>query len=182
MQTRDLKSVYNSPNPGGAKAPPIISFVGKSNSGKTTFLEKLIPELKRRGFRLGVIKHDAHSFNIDHPGKDSFRLKNAGADTILISSSSKIALIKDVSTDIPLQELSRDFLEDVDLILTEGCKRENAYKIEVSRRESFTEFVCTDQERIAVIADWFPETESPLFDLEDVIGVADLIKEMFFGD
>ena len=71
-----------------------VSFVAKSGTGKTTLLEKVITELKCRGYRVGVIKHDAHRFDIDHPGKDSHRLTLAGADTMLISSPEKLAVIK----------------------------------------------------------------------------------------
>jgi len=68
---------------------PVVSFVAKSGTGKTTLLEKVIAELKQRGYRVGAIKHDAHRFDIDHPGKDSHRLTSAGADTMLISSPDK---------------------------------------------------------------------------------------------
>lgn len=163
----------------GRPAPPIISFVGKSNSGKTTFLEKLIPELRRRGFRVGVIKHDTHGFDIDHPGKDSYRLKAAGANSAIISSPAKLALVKDTGEDLPLDTLRDDFLMDMDIVLTEGYKRERAPKIEVSLRENTTEILCGEGECIAIVADWKPETGAPLFDLNNASGVADFIQEKF---
>ncbi len=76
---------------------PIISIVSKKNCGKTTLLEKLIPELKQRGYRVGTIKHDVHGFNIDHEGKDTFRHKSAGADIVAISCPWKISIIMDVA-------------------------------------------------------------------------------------
>src|SRR5512136_2667670 len=82
-----------------------VSFVAKSGTGKTTLLEKVIAELKGRGYRVGVIKHDAHRFDIDHPGKDSHRLTAAGADTMLISSPEKLAVIKIHEASPPLEEL-----------------------------------------------------------------------------
>jgi len=73
---------------------PVLSIVGKSDSGKTTLIEKLIPELKHRGYRVGTIKHDAHRFEMDHEGKDTYRHFHAGADTVLISSAEKMAMQK----------------------------------------------------------------------------------------
>ena len=74
--------------------PPVVSIVAKSGTGKTTLLEKLISELKRRGYTVGVVKHDAHRLEIDHEGKDSWRLTQAGADTMLITSPAKVAMVK----------------------------------------------------------------------------------------
>ena len=79
---------------------PVVSIVGKSNSGKTTLLEKLIPELKRRGYRVATVKHDTHGFEVDQPGKDTWRLAQAGADAVVISSSDKLALIKRVRDEL----------------------------------------------------------------------------------
>ena len=73
---------------------PIISIVGKSDSGKTTLIEKIIPELNKRGYRVATVKHDVHGFDIDIEGKDSWRHKNSGAHTVVISSPQKIAMIR----------------------------------------------------------------------------------------
>lgn len=73
---------------------PIVSIVGRTNSGKTTLIEKLIPELKKRGYKVGVIKHTKHQFEIDHPGKDTWRMTKAGADTVVIVSDKKLAMIR----------------------------------------------------------------------------------------
>ena len=81
------------------KTPPIVSIVGNSGSGKTTFLEKLIPEMIRRGFKVGTIKHDVHGFEMDKPGKDSWRHKRAGAHTTMISSPYQIGMVMDVDED-----------------------------------------------------------------------------------
>ncbi|MDP2972779.1 MAG: molybdopterin-guanine dinucleotide biosynthesis protein B, partial [Deltaproteobacteria bacterium] len=84
---------------------PIISIVGKSDSGKTTFIEKLLPELVRRGYRVATVKHDVHGFEVDREGKDSWRHKQAGAHTVIISSPTKVALIRDVEKDLRLDEI-----------------------------------------------------------------------------
>jgi molybdopterin-guanine dinucleotide biosynthesis protein B len=102
---------------------PIISIVGKSNSGKTTLIEKLIPELNRRGYRVGTVKHDVHGFEVDKEGKDSWRHRKAGAYSTIISSPQQIALIRTMSYDAPLDEIRDRFIQDVDIIIAEGYKR-----------------------------------------------------------
>ena len=98
----------------------VVAFVAKSNTGKTTLLEQVIRELKNRGYKVGAIKHDAHRFDIDHPGKDSHRLTEAGADTMLITSQEKLALIKRHGASPPLEDLIATYFTDVDIVLTEG--------------------------------------------------------------
>src|SRR4030066_1340246 len=101
---------------------PIISIVGKSASGKPTLIEKLVPELVRRGCRVATVKHDVHGFGVDREGKDSWRHKKAGAHTVVISSPTKLALIRDVDHDATLAELRDKYIRDVDLLLSEGFK------------------------------------------------------------
>ena len=113
--------------------PSVISIVGKSESGKTTLIEKLIPELKRRGYRIGIVKHAHHGFDMDRKGKDSYRHRQAGADTVMIASPGQIAMIKDVPGE-RLDDLI-PFFNDMDLLITEGFKRDRAPKIEVFRAE-----------------------------------------------
>lgn len=165
-----------------SSSPPIISFVGKSDSGKTTFLEKLLPELKKRGYKAGVVKHDVHGFDIDHPGKDSHRLKSAGAYATIISSPFKIAMVKDVEQDTALVNIAADYLADCDIALTEGYKRESVCRIEVSYSANTKEILCGEGECIAFVADWTPETTAPVFGLDDAAGVADFIEKTFFPD
>ncbi len=112
--------------------PPVISIVGFSGSGKTTLLEKLIPELTRRGIRVGTIKHHLHDFDMDKPGKDSWRHKQAGAVVTIISTPSRIGMSMDVDHDHKPHELV-PFFDGVDIILTEGYKRGDNAKLEVFR-------------------------------------------------
>src|SRR3989304_10168370 len=98
---------------------PIISIVGKSDVGKTTLIEKLIPELKNRGYRVATIKHDVHGFDMDIEGKDSWRHKKAGADTVIISSPAKVGIVKDVERDLMLEELRGRYIQNVDIIISE---------------------------------------------------------------
>ena len=118
---------------------PMISVVGTSDSGKTTLLEKVVKELSSRGWRIATIKHDVHGFEIDHEGKDSWRHKRAGAHMTIISSPSKIAMVQDSDHDLTLNEIRDRFVRDVDLITTEGYKREAKPKIEVYRPEAHAE-------------------------------------------
>ena len=122
---------------------PIISIVGKSDSGKTTLIEKLIPVLTQRGYRVATVKHDIHGFEVDQEGKDSWRHKQAGAHTVVISSPDKIALIRDVERDLNLGEIRDLLIRDVDLILSEGYKKDIQPKIEIFRKEKHKKLLCT---------------------------------------
>ena len=157
---------------------PIISVVGKSGVGKTTFLEKLIAELKGRGLRVAVIKHDVHGFQIDRPGKDSWRLAQAGSDSVVIASAKKLALIKRLEGEMALGEIAA-FLTDVDIILTEGYKRGDAPKIEVSRRGRGGELLCTPDELVAIVSDQLFDLDVPQFGLDDTVGIVDLLEGTF---
>jgi molybdopterin-guanine dinucleotide biosynthesis protein MobB len=160
-----------------------LSFVAKSGTGKTTLLEKVIRELKDRDYRVGVIKHDAHRFNIDHPGKDSYRLTAAGADTMLIASPEKLALIKQHPASPPLDELLATYFSDVDIVLTEGFKKSGLPKIEINRRERSATLICRGEEHdptlIAVASDQSLEVDVPLLDLNDTSAITDFVEERF---
>lgn len=159
---------------------PIISIVGKSEVGKTTLLEKLIAELKRRGYRVGTIKHDTHGFEIDEPGKDSWRHAQAGSDAVLISSPEKLALIKRLDRERTIDELLA-YLGDVDLVLTEGYKSGDRPKIEVSRQARGKELLCHEEELLALVTDQPFDLDVPQFAFEDVAELADLIEERFLS-
>ena len=158
-----------------------VAFVAKSGTGKTTLLEKVIAELKNRGYRIGVIKHDAHRFDIDHPGKDSHRLAAAGADTMLISSPEKLALIKKHTEPPPVEELLATYFSDVDLILTEGFKKSCLPKIEVHRKERSSTLLCRGAEHdptlVAVASDEPLELDVPVLDLNNPAQVADFVEK-----
>jgi molybdopterin-guanine dinucleotide biosynthesis protein MobB len=161
---------------------PIVSFIGKKNSGKTTVLLGVIRELCNRGYRLAVIKHDAHSFEIDVPGTDSYRIREAGAVVVGISSPEKYAWVVDTDEDRALAELVSRVREPVDLVITEGFKQQDAPKIEVSRRARSTTLVAAPDELIGIAADQaFPDYPVPGFALEDFVGLADLIEKCILG-
>lgn len=153
---------------------PVISLVGKSNCGKTTYLEKLISEMKRRGFKVATIKHDVHGFDIDKPGKDTWRHAQAGADIVCISSPQKMAMIKKVEQELLLDEVI-DYIDGVDIIFTEGYKRESKRKIEVFRKEASVSPLCSKEELLAMASDVKVYDDVPHFSLEDASDMADFL-------
>ena len=136
---------------------PIIGFVAQSGTGKTTLLIQLIPLLKQRGLRIGLIKHSHHDFEIDYPNKDSFRLRKAGASPVLLVSPFRRVII----TETPEQQepsLNQQLLyldqSELDLILVEGFKQETLLKIEVHRPSiNQTVLYPNDAQIIAVASD-----------------------------
>jgi molybdopterin-guanine dinucleotide biosynthesis protein len=174
-------------NGGVAMQPPAVCIVSKSGSGKTTLLEKLIAELKARGYRVGAVKHDAHSFDIDHPGKDSWRLTQAGADSMLITSPQKIAMVRQNRPgQVPeLSETIANYCQDLDIVLTEGFKRSSLPKIEVHRQQRSSRLLCRDEEHdptlIAVASDCELRLDVPVYDINDANGLCDLIVSRFLA-
>lgn len=163
--------------------PPIVSIVGESDAGKTTLLEKLVHELKERGYRIGTVKHDVHDFDIDHEGKDSWRHKQAGACTVAISSPRKLALVKDVESEETLDSLVSKYFPDVDIILTEGYKKENKPKIEVLRTQANEAPLCNKDEHIvALVSDTSLDLGVPCFEPDDIKGLADFLGKRFLTE
>jgi molybdopterin-guanine dinucleotide biosynthesis protein B len=159
---------------------PIISIVGKSNSGKTTLVEKLIPELVKRGYRVATIKHNKHGFDIDHEGKDSWRHKQAGACTTVIACPTRVALIEDIDRDYSLGEIRDKYIKDADVILAEGYKGNPFPKIEVFRSELKRELLCGKEDNLLALAsDVKLDIGVPCLDINDVKGIADLIERKF---
>jgi len=158
--------------------PPVISIVGKSNSGKTTFIEKLIDELNSRGYRVATIKHTPQGMSLDKPDKDSWRHLNAGSEATAISSPDKVIMVTPVSQELSLDEIARFFGEEYDIILAEGFKQDNAPKIEVHRKEVGSP-LSTIKKIIAIATDEPLETKTRQFSLEDIKGLADLLEKGF---
>ncbi len=159
---------------------PILSIVGKSDSGKTTLIEKLVPELTRRGYRIATVKHDVHGFEVDREGKDSWRHKQAGAHSVVISSPTKAALIRDVEKDMTLEEIREKLIRDVDLILSEGYKKDVQPKVEIFRKEMHKKLLCTKKDNlVAIVSNRKFRAGVPCFDLEDTKGLANFIEKEF---
>ena len=158
--------------------PQIICIVGRSQSGKTTLIEKLIPVLKNRGHRIGTIKHSHHIFDFDKSGKDSWRHKDAGAETVIIASPGKIAMVKNDHQGT-LESLQHYF-NDLDLLITEGYKDAHRPKIEVVRAARHGDVLLKDDGYlVAVVSDADLDIDLPVFGLEDVDNLADFIEEQY---
>ena len=152
---------------------PVYSVVAFSGTGKTTLLVKLVEELKARGLRVAVIKHDAHEFDIDHEGKDSWRFTRAGADVTAVVSGSKAALME--NRPVPLEALL-ERITDVDIILTEGYKSGGWPKIAVHRAATGKPMPVPPEECFAVVSDVPGCTCAHCFGLDDISGLADLLS------
>ncbi len=160
--------------------PPVIAFIGKPDSGKTTLLEKLIPELRQRGYRIGTIKHHVHAFEMDKPGKDTWRHKQAGASTVALSSPTGLGIIRDVDEDLTIEELVGRYYGDIDLVITEGYKRLSLPKIEVFRSTLHAEpLPDRDETWVAMVSDTAGPKDLPCFALDDIVGLADFLEERF---
>lgn len=159
---------------------PVISVVGKSKVGKTTLLVKMLTEIKKRGYRVATIKHDVHGFTIDQPGKDTWKHAQAGSDIVIISSPQKMAIIEKVDEERKLDEIIKKLdPEHLDLIITEGYKKENKPKIEVFRSIVSTTLLCSKEELFAVVTDVPLNTGVPEFGHDDSTDIIDLIEEKF---
>jgi molybdopterin-guanine dinucleotide biosynthesis protein B len=155
----------------------IFGFAGWSGSGKTTLIERVIPALAGRGLKVSLIKHAHHSFDVDQPGKDSYRHRHAGCAEVLISSSTRWALMHELrgAPEPTLEELV-PHVAPCDLLLVEGFKRAAIPKLEVYRRENGKPRLHLDDPHIVAIAtDQRFETTLPQFDLGDIESVADFI-------
>ncbi|RTZ96154.1 MAG: molybdopterin-guanine dinucleotide biosynthesis protein B [Deltaproteobacteria bacterium] len=158
--------------------PPIVSIVGKSKSGKTTLVEKLIPELKRRGYRIGTIKHAHHGFTLDQKGKDSARHRAAGADAVIVSSPHTLAMVRNQSEE-SIESLAI-FLNDMDLVIVEGFKGMDQPKIEVCRSDNHKSPITPPPTQlIAFVSDMDVFVEVPRFGLEEIERIADMIETKF---
>jgi molybdopterin-guanine dinucleotide biosynthesis protein B len=158
--------------------PPIVSIIGKSETGKTTLIQKLIPELKSRGYRVATIKHVPQDLVFDEPEKDSWRHIQAGSAATAISSQDKIVLIKPVAQAPTVDQIARCLGEDYDIVLAEGFKDSEAPKIEVHRQEVGPP-LATVKKLIAIVTDEPLETKTRQFSPEDVKGLADLLEKGF---
>jgi molybdopterin-guanine dinucleotide biosynthesis protein B len=160
-------------------AVPILCFVGRSNSGKTTLIERVIPELVRAGYKVATVKHAGHGFDLDTEGKDSWRHKRAGASSVMVLSKGSMAMFADVSDQMNVEDVRERFLDRTyDLIIAEGWKHESYPKIVVVR-EQISEIPVSTEGLLAVVSDKAVDLSVPLFGLDDVAGVAALIMKQF---
>ena len=158
--------------------PPVVSIVGKSKSGKTAVIERLVQELKSRGYCVATIKHTPLGTSFDEPGKDSWRHIEAGSEATVVSSPDNLVLVKPVSQDSTPEEIVRLLGEDYDIILTEGFKQGNAPKIEIHRKDAGAPLK-NMKKRIAIVTDEPLETKARQFSFKDNKSLADLLERGF---
>lgn len=158
--------------------PSIISIIGSSRSGKTTLIEKLIGELKARGYRVATVKHALENVTLDQPGKDSWRHIQAGSEATAVSAKDKLVLIKPLASEMNLEQIAQLFGEDYDIILAEGFKQSAAPKIEVHRREAGAP-LSNIKGLVAIATDESLDTDTRQFALDDIKGLAGFIGESF---
>lgn len=156
----------------------VINIVGSSsNVGKTYLLEGLIKELKFRGYSIATIKHDVHGFDIDQKGKDTYKHRKAGSETVIISSKNRFAMIKELEEETELGNLIRMVL-DKDIVLVEGYKKSNLRKIEVYRKGVSKEIITPKEKLIAVASDVNLDiNDIKIVNKEDYKVIADLIEK-----
>ena len=160
----------------------VVGFAGYSGSGKTTLVEKMITALKLRGLRVSVIKHAHHRFDIDHPGKDTFRHREAGAFEVVVASQNRLALMREFEqpSELTVHQLIAELYEGVDWVLVEGFKHSDLLKIEVWRAASGKPTRYLDDDFVVAIATDSPDqlpaaTLRPVLDLNDADEVADFL-------
>lgn len=162
--------------------PPVVSFVARPNHGKTTVIENVIPELIGRGYKIGTIKHHVHHFEMDKPGKDTWRHKQAGAHTVALSSPTGLGIIKDVPGDSSIEDLVAHYFSDMDLVLTEGYKTGPMPKVEVFRKEiSSSPLDNRDATWAAFVTDTHLDSDLPQFSCQDINGLASFLIDSFIA-
>ena len=159
--------------------PPLLAIIGKPNCGKTTLIEKLIPELIGLGYRVGTIKHHHGSdISIDQPGKDTWRHKQAGAHAVVLSSPSGLGFIRDTPREIPVPELVDLYFPDIDLVLTEGYKKEVLPKVEIFRSTVHAKpLPDPGKDLIAMMSDVEVDRDIPRFRLDETRQLAEFLVE-----
>jgi len=160
---------------GAAEKPALVAIVGKSDSGKTTLIEKLVPELLTLGLRVGTVKHDAHGFDIDHPGTDSWRHGRAGVEAYAVASPDKLAFVTRLPEELPLGDIAGRFFAGFDIVVAEGYKRTAPHRVELFRLAGgHTEPLCAPGEALAMVTDADLAHEHR-FGLEDARGLAQFL-------
>lgn len=155
-----------------------FTFAGYSGSGKTTLLVKVIEELSKRGLKVAAVKHDGHNFEMDKEGKDTYRLKQAGAYSVAISSKNKYALISDSDHRLTFDEITKLIPEGTDIIIGEGFKDESIEKILVHRKDNNKENLYDNEKNIIAVATDCPDEFKNIknvFDINDYMNIVEFI-------
>lgn len=160
---------------------PVVSIVGQGKSGKTTLIEKLIPEFKSRGYRVATVKHTHQDLELDTKGKDSWRYAQAGSDAVFLSTPKNMVLIEHVEQDASIKDIARLVSADCDILFVEGFHDAHVPKIEVHRRDTGKDLRCKPEELRAIVTDEKVSVELPQFKMNNVVGIADFIEAKIVG-
>jgi molybdopterin-guanine dinucleotide biosynthesis protein MobB len=167
---------------------PVVSIVGRKNSGKTTLIEGVVAELKNRGHRIGTIKHDSHGLkpeDVDHEGTDTYKHQLSGAEIVILSGPNKLMLVRELNQPLNIDEIRKSYIDELDLILTEGYKAGDKPKIEVFRQEAGgSEGLLCSREKdnlIAIASDRKFDLGIPCFEMNDYSSIADLLEKEFIN-
>src|SRR3990172_6309937 len=160
---------------------PIVSIVGRTNSGKTTLIEKLISSLNRRGYRVATIKHHHHSdFEADQKGKDSWRHAQAGAVATALAARARLTVFQKTKSEPTVEQVIQLFFDPVDIVLTEGYKEKLFPKIEVIRRDQGVEPLCRKEDHlIALVTDDDWDLGVPRFGVDEIDDLMELLEKLF---
>jgi molybdopterin-guanine dinucleotide biosynthesis protein MobB len=162
-----------------------VAFVARSGTGKTTLVETLIGEMRGRGYRVGALKHDAHRFEIDRPGKDSARFTAAGAEVMVLVSDDTVAMVQKPTQPPRLDRVLREWFTDLDLVLVEGYKTSDLPKIEIQRAILAQPLLSRGQRHdpnlVAVVSDVDQDLDVPVLPLSSPALVADWLEERYLG-
>ncbi len=161
------------------RVPPVVCFVGRSKSGKTTLIERLVPELRTRGYRVGVLKHHFHPTFIDQEGKDTWRYERVGATPVAIVSAVQTAVFHQTKKEPPIDVVIAEHFTNVDIVLVEGYRWADKPRIEVHRSERSEHLLCPADDIIALVSDREWDVPCPRFDLDDIEGIANFVEERF---
>jgi molybdopterin-guanine dinucleotide biosynthesis protein B len=162
--------------------PKVIAVVGKAQSGKTRLIQRLIPELKKRGHSVAAIKHCGHGFIFDVEGKDSWQFMEAGSDGVAMVAPERLAVIRRKAGPKDFQAIARQYFKDIDIVLVEGGKTvKGLKKIEVLRKGQSEKVESSPEDLIAVISDFATSAEKPLFHPNQIGQIAKFLESGIQG-
>lgn len=163
--------------------PLVVCMVGSSGAGKTTLIERLLRELSRRKYRVAAVKHCPQGFDMDAEGKDSWRFTQAGASGVFLTSPGRVGLIEDMESVPGLKSIAEHYFPSFDIVLGEGFSEDKEVAKIVVLRKGVSDYVKSPQDDIlALVSDFEIKADKPVFNPDDVSGIADFIEQLLVGE
>ena len=163
--------------------PLVVCMVGNSGAGKTTLIERLLRELSRRKYRVAAVKHCPQGFDMDAEGKDSWRFTQAGASGVFLTSPGRVGLIEDMESVPGLKSIAEHYFPSFDIVLGEGFSEDKEVAKIVVLRKGVSDYVKSPQDDILVlVSDFEIKADKPVFNPDDVSGIADFIEQLLVGE